>query len=522
MSTDASRLSKIKTFLWPINKGEYRKFIPMFFIFFCISFVYNILRTTKDTLILTSSGAETIPFIKLWIMLPSAVLITYFFTRLSKKYSRDKVFYTLVFFFLSFFVLFLLVLYPAKDFLHPTAFCQKIEKMLPLGLHGLISIFRNWTFSLFYVMSELWGTVILSVLFWGFANEVTTINEAKRFYALFGVGANIATILSGRTVMLLSTNVFHSSVPYGSNAWDQSIFFMISCILVIGVVMTVIFYFLNKKLPVEEKVVEKKSKEKTSLLENFSYLAKSKYLIFMALIVLCYNITINLVEVLWKNQLKQLYPNACDLNNYLGEVMILLGILSTFIAFFVSGNFLRKFSWTFNALLPPIVVFVAGLLFFSFFLLGSTSLNIVSTFFGTTPLILSVLFGSMHNCLTRASKFTLFDATKEIAFIPLSKESRVKGKAAIDGVGSRIGKSGGSFIHQGLLVFFSTLTAAAPIIAFIFIGIMIVWIFAVKGLGKQFKSLTESQEASALESAKEKLSMLKEKSLEPATNVEKN
>jgi AAA family ATP:ADP antiporter len=38
---------------------------------------------------------------------------------------------------------------------------------------GPISILRNWTFCLFYVMAELWGSVVVSLLFWGFANQVT-------------------------------------------------------------------------------------------------------------------------------------------------------------------------------------------------------------------------------------------------------------------------------------------------------------------------------------------------------------
>lgn len=37
---------------------------------------------------------------------------------------------------------------------------------------GPIAIIRNWTYCLFYVMAELWGSVVVSVLFWGFANQV--------------------------------------------------------------------------------------------------------------------------------------------------------------------------------------------------------------------------------------------------------------------------------------------------------------------------------------------------------------
>ena len=43
----------------------------------------------------------------------------------------------------------------------------------PKGFAGPIAIFRNWSFCLFYVMAELWGSVVVSLLFWGFANQVT-------------------------------------------------------------------------------------------------------------------------------------------------------------------------------------------------------------------------------------------------------------------------------------------------------------------------------------------------------------
>lgn len=39
-----------------------------------------------------------------------------------------------------------------------------MQAFLPQGLSALSSIVRNWTFSLFYLMSELWGSVVVSVL----------------------------------------------------------------------------------------------------------------------------------------------------------------------------------------------------------------------------------------------------------------------------------------------------------------------------------------------------------------------
>lgn len=38
---------------------------------------------------------------------------------------------------------------------------------------------RNWMFTTFYVAAELWGDVVLSLLFWGLANEMTTMKEVR-------------------------------------------------------------------------------------------------------------------------------------------------------------------------------------------------------------------------------------------------------------------------------------------------------------------------------------------------------
>lgn len=55
-------------------------------------------------------------------------------------------------------------------------------------------------FTLFYVAAEMWGDVVLSLLFWGLANEMTSINEAPLLYPLFGVGANIGQTVSGKAL----------------------------------------------------------------------------------------------------------------------------------------------------------------------------------------------------------------------------------------------------------------------------------------------------------------------------------
>ena len=60
---------------------------------------------------------------------------------------------------------------------HVAAFSERLLLSWGARFAGPISILRNWTFCLFYVMAELWGSVVVSLLFWGFANQVGTTDS---------------------------------------------------------------------------------------------------------------------------------------------------------------------------------------------------------------------------------------------------------------------------------------------------------------------------------------------------------
>lgn len=501
---------KLRSFLWPVHYHELKKFIPMLLIFFLIGFNYSVLRATKDALVVTarSSGAEAIPFIKVWAILPMAFLFTFLFTRVSNKFNREKVFYVMMSIFLIFFLVFTFILYPLRDSLHPHVLADQLQSALPVGFKGLIAMFRNWTFTSFYVMSEMWSTIVMTILGWGFANEVTSVKDAKRFYGLIGVGVNFSGVIAGQVATYMSHHAFNPRLPFGSDAWDQSIVLLNSVVIIAGLICVGLFRWLHVNHLGYQAEPARASGEnppiKMGIRKNFSYLAKSPYLIFIAIIVVTYNISINLVEVVWKDQVKQLYPNPNDFNAYMGRVVTGIGILATATAIFISGNVLRRLSWTRSAMISPLILLVTGIGFFSFLLFKNYGLFAsLASLFSSTPLAIGVFFGSLQNCLARASKYTLFDSTKELAFLPLSQESRLKGKAAIDGVGSRLGKSGGSIIHQGLLMFFGTVSLSTPYVAVILMGAIGAWMYAVKKLGKNFNQLVSQNEV--LEVAEEQM-----------------
>jgi ATP:ADP antiporter, AAA family len=492
-NSEIHEFSKLRTFFWPVHRHELKKLIPMLLIFFLLSFAYNVLRSMKDTLVVTAknSGAEVIPFIKVWVMFPTSVLMTYLYIRLSNRFSKETVFYSMLSLFLGYFFFFAFFVYPARDLLHPHASADVLQSMLPEGLKGFVSMYRYWTYTSFYVMSELWGNIVLFLLFWGFANQITKLSEAKRFYGLFGVGTNFSGIAAGQISIIIS----HMSVSYNltsdGDAWGQSLTILISLILIAGILAMALFHWLTTKAMKESHNEENsakhppKEKKKLSMRENLRFLANSRYVLCIAAIVITYNVVINLVEILWKQEVRELHPDPLAYNTYMNEITTIIGFLATLTSLFVSGNVIRKCGWTFTALITPAILLITSVGFFGFFFLkGKTDL--VVSLFGISPLAIVVFFGSLQNCLSRAAKYTVFDATKEMAFIPLSQEAKIKAKAAIDGVCNRLGKSGGSVIYQALLVVCSSITASAPYVAIALFSMIAIWITAVRSLGHRF------------------------------------
>ena len=176
-----SFMDKLKSKIPPSN--ERKKLIPLASMFFFILFNYTILRDTKDVLMVTAkgSGAEVIPFIKTYVNLPTAIGFTALYSKLCDKMEQKDVFYACTIPFLIFFAAFAFVIFPNVGVLHPHAFVDKIALALPEGFGAPLAIIRNWSYAVFYVMAEMWGSVVASLLFWSFANEVTTVDEAKKY-----------------------------------------------------------------------------------------------------------------------------------------------------------------------------------------------------------------------------------------------------------------------------------------------------------------------------------------------------
>ena len=267
-------------------------------------------------------------------------------------------------------------------------------------------------------------------------------------------GANVALLVAG-SFMAWSSSYAAATTPIGGDVYGKTLNLLTTAVLASGGVMLGCHRYVTKKVMTDPNCVDpaaaKKSKTKTkmSLKESAAHLAASPYIRNLAIMVIAYGMSINIVEVTWKGRLREAFPDASSYSGFMGKFSSATGAVT--IMMMLIGRQILSRSWGAAAMVTPAVLLATAAAFFSL-ILAPGMWNPVAVALGTTPLMLAVLVGAAQNIMSKSSKYSLFDPCKELAYIPLSPEEKTKGKAAVDVIGNPLGKSGGSMIQQVLLM----------------------------------------------------------------------
>jgi ATP:ADP antiporter, AAA family len=480
--------SKWRKRLWPVYGQESKKFFLLLLMKLCVSFVYTILHATKDTLVVTAkgSGAEAIPILKGWFVLFFAFLFMLVFSKMSNHLSRNGLFYATLMPFICFFMIYGFFLYPNRDWLCPHEASDWLVSHIGVERSHWVAVFRYWMDSIFFLMAELWGGVVIGLSFWGFANRINSLNEASRFYSLLTAGGHIGVILAGPLIWHFA-NAFTD--------FSFTVQWLMGLVTAAGLLIIAIYWWINRYIVKSPQMEQNKKAEpatKLSLIQSLQHLLRSPSLGCIALMVIGYSLSVNMIEVIWKATLKLQYPNPKEYEAFMGMLTSIIGSLSFLLALFVGGNVIRKFGWYVAAQTTPIILGLASV----FFLGAFFSINIWSSevlFNGITALSVLVVCGAIHNISCKSMKYCFFDPTKEMAYIPLDEETKVKGKAAVDVVASRFGKSGSSWVQVFIMEMagVGSVLSIVPYIAPIVILAVIGWIISVYYLRSQIEKKTE-------------------------------
>jgi AAA family ATP:ADP antiporter len=487
--------SRFFKYIWPIHRHEVPKFLLTTLLMFSILFIQNVIRAQKDSIVTVLIGPEIIAFLKFWGVMPASILMAIGYVKLITKFKGEHVFYIIISAFLTFFTLFAFWIFPNHETLH---FSQDLTQQL-IAQHPnfkwFILICSKWGFSLFYIVAELWPNAAFALLFWQFVNSVTTVEESKRFYTLYGLFAQTGIYIGG---VFLET---HESIGeycvklfnLENNISLVSMQVILSAVIVFCIVAMVTFWYLNHHILTDAQVVLKAKKQKMSLKDSIKMVAESRYIRLIALLLICYGIAINLVEGPWKAKASTIYTTTQAYSAFVGGYLKYTGIL-TIIFVILGSNIVRFLGWRAAAIITPIMVFVTGITFF-----GVSNFDIILEMLGiavTSPISIAVSIGIIQNVLSKSSKYTVFDSTKEMSYVPLDDELKTKGKAAVDVVGIKLGKSLSAFLQSLVFIFIPTATlhSISIYLMVIFTVVCVIWIWAVVELGKEYQAAVKKSE----------------------------
>lgn len=507
--------------------GSWGQLIPMTMLFFMLAFVNTIIDSLKDSLVITAvgGGTEVLPYLSTYAVLPSSILFLVLYSWATKRLSREKIFNVVLGCFMLFYTGFA-ALYPYHEIMHGSSLADWMLSTFPSGLAGFVGMVRNWMFTAFYCVSELWGDVLLSLLFWGLANETTSIEDAPLLYPLFGIGANIAQTCAGRSLRLVG----EASAPWLT--YSQQIQLTLAICVVMGVAIVGVHTHIVRtfeKNPKGSAIDRQRRREKQaarakqggrkevdtaasvpglnycdvqgkhdgdeqlsssepqdtssmSIVSAWKYLIKSPQIKCLAVMAIAQGLTTRILEVSWKTYLHMMCQSPVEYAAFLGDVAAMTG-LSTALLMIFSPLLFELMGWVGVASATPNIMLIGGIPFFIACMVYSFGGAAVGSVLSLKTVVIA---GAVLHVFARGAKFSLFKPSEEMVYIGLDDASRTSGKAAVDVVGAQSGKSISSFLQQLLLIFLSggSVSGIIPVLALTFVTMLGQWKRSIRELAE--------------------------------------
>ncbi len=443
-------LKLFHAFWGDLTNQEIKKFGIMASAIAIIIGCYAMSRSLKDALLSSLVGMEWLPYAKI-LSVVIAIFVVLIYGKLVNMFEKHKLFYILcpfysiLFITLSYFAMNTnFVIIPESSMFYP------LISWIPGKLIG-------W---LCYVSIE--SSSILIALFWSFVASTTTVESAKRGYGFMFFIAEVGAV-GGPLIVINYAQVV-----------GTPLLLTLAGVLILFVPLIIKFYMTA--IPQETGVQEVKPKTKTSFLEGIKLLLTRPYVIGIFVVSSFYEI----IAVILEFQMKFIASGFFDRDAmaiFLAKFTLGINTLALVFALIGTSFFMRRFGLSFCLLAFPSMIGIVVLSIFGSKGFGISQFQLMWIFFVSMIAI-------------KGLNYALNNPTKEVMYIPTSRDVKFKAKSWIDVFGNRSTKGIGSGVNAAFGTSMSALFLYGSIIS---LGVVGVWIFVAFFMGKKFHKLQEEK-----------------------------
>lgn len=303
---------------------------------------------------------------------------------------------------------------------------------------------------LLYIWKDLYIVALIEI-FYSYSNSVFPIKQARWTYSIFGVFSSLGSIVGNSAIGGLAKR-------YGSlqTLWLQ--------LPILGL-LTGLTYAIGKRYGIGSPL--KKAGFAGKISEAVSVLRKSSYLILMLGLIGTVQIVVTLIDFDFQTLVEKFYPLVDQKTAAIGDVYNGLAI-ATLVLNILVGPTLRLLG-------------IALTLFIIPSLLGIS----VATFI----IMPAFIIGSIMKISSKAFDYTIFRASKEMLYIPLSYQERTQGKALVDLMTYRVAKGGAS-----LLVMLLSRKNAYSLVRYLSLFFITIWFGLTHVITKRFRQYVSKED----------------------------
>ncbi|MBI5186534.1 MAG: MFS transporter [Nitrospinae bacterium] len=367
-----------------VRRGEWKSALLMFF--YCmnsISAPFVIGKIVSSTLFLKRVEPQYIPYTYIGVAVFTSLAL-WFYTRISHLFRLDRLI-------IGSTGILIVITLAFRLAIAETADASSLVVLIVMG--GL------------YVFIQIMGSLCI-IQFWIFANHLFSTREAKRLFGLIGTGGVLANMLGGMAVQWFVEDGGVENMLY---LVAGNLFACILCVFFLARPGHISFIEETG----EPRHPAKAEKETSASKGVFSDIVKSDLLLGIAGIVIITKLVTNITDYQFKMAIRATYDET-QLAYFLGGFYMWIGSIASAMQLLFTGRLLQRFGILFAVILLPACLLAA-------------SLGILLTPYLFWPVIMLKASDSMF-------RYSIYDSTFQLFFLPVSPKLRSRAKSAIEGI----------------------------------------------------------------------------------------